>query len=75
MIKLLVIAILAYYATRYARRLVRAALYEGQPPREMPPRHTPHGPEASRRPRWNAPPPPPRTPPPDIEDAKWEDIT
>ncbi|WP_456428018.1 hypothetical protein [Rhodocaloribacter sp.] len=75
MVKLLIIAILAYYVTRYARRLVRAALYEGQPPREVPPRRSPHEAGTRRQPQWNAPPRPPQTPPPDVEDAKWEDIT
>ncbi|GIV58319.1 MAG: hypothetical protein KatS3mg042_1232 [Rhodothermaceae bacterium] len=70
----LLLVILGYLVVRYVRNLVRAALHDGQPPREMPPPDPPaYGPQAYQR-QHRTPAPPPRPPHVDIEDARWEDL-
>lgn len=79
MLKLLfnavLLVLLFYLVLRYARNLIRAALHDGRPPREMPPPPDPpsYGPRAYERQRMA---PRARSTPPhlDIEDARWEDL-
>ena len=80
LLKILIIALLMYFALRAVQSLTRAVRLDqsGTPPRMEPHAQArpPQGRPSQRDPYRSPPPPPARRPDEaeDIEDAKWEDL-